>query len=40
MQCPRCGSENASGARACSRCGLPVPQSGPPGPPAGAPRPG
>lgn len=30
MQCPRCGSENAPDARACSRCGLPVPQSGPP----------
>jgi hypothetical protein len=40
MQCPRCGSENAPGARACSRCGLPAPQSGPPGPPPGAPRPG
>lgn len=32
MQCPRCGSENAPGARACSRCGLPAtPPATPPG---------
>lgn len=37
MQCPRCGSENAPNARACSRCGLPVPQSGPPAPPPNEP---
>lgn len=37
MQCPRCGSENAPNARACSRCGLPVPQSGPSAPPPNEP---
>ena len=42
MQCPRCGSENAPGARACSRCGLLLAPAGPPasGPPSAAPRPG
>ncbi len=42
MQCPRCGSENTPGARACSRCGLPANQGAmpPPGPPSGAPYPG
>src|SRR5262245_25824676 len=39
MQCPRCGSENAPGARACSRCGLPTPQAAPQGPPPGSPPP-
>lgn len=37
MQCPRCGSENPPNARACSRCGLPVPQSGPSAPPPNEP---